>query len=384
MKIGLNLLYLLPGVVGGTETYAMGLMESLARLDRRSQYWLFLNQEASPWRMPRRIGWHIAACPVRASLRALRYAWEQWVLPRRAHDLGLDLLHSLGYVQPGRLGCKSVVTIHDLNFHNLGHLMSRTRRATLRYFVTQSAKQADHIITGSHFSKKQIVEVLGVPQEKITVTYYGAKPSRGEAWGCHELESRYGIRKPFILGLSSTSPHKNMANLVRAFALLRERIRGLQLVIAGHPPRQSGELQDTIRRERCAEGVVFTGYVPEPVLSGLYAHAEAFVLPSTYEGFGMPILEAFSHGAPVVCSNAAAIPEVAGDAAAYFEPGDPGAMAEAIAAVVEDQEVRERLVRMGSARVRRFTWDQTAQATLEVYRQVLEGEEVETELLEAV
>jgi len=266
-----------------------------------------------------------------------------------------------------------VVTIHDLNFYNIGHLMPRTRRLVLRYFVTRSARTADHVITVSEFSKEQIVELLGVLPEKVTVTYNTVKERPTYAVELEELERRYNVRQPYILGLSSPSPHKNIANLVRAFALLKQReAEKLRLVLAGHLPRGSTDLSRVLNDANVHDSVVFTGYVPDAVLPSLYAHAEALVFPSIYEGFGIPILEAFSYGTPVVCSKVAAIPEVAGDAAIYFDPHNIEEMADAIFAVLNNDALREELVSRGKARVQLFTWEKAAERTLAVYRRVLD------------
>lgn len=372
MRIGLNLLYLLPGIVGGTESYAIGLLEALARVSDSSQYRLFINRETSLCGRFRESEWHLVTCPVPASVRAIRYAWEQFVLPLQTRKYRLELLHSLGYVQPTRLPCKSVVTIHDLNFYNLGHLMSPTKRAALRYFVTLSARSADHIITVSEFSKRQIVKIMGIPPQKVTVTYNAVGHRVHQALPFETVSQQYGLRGPYILALSSFSPHKNLASLIKAFAILREKcFRELRLVVAGHPPRDKRSLELFVRDHRLLDAVVFTGYVQDDVLPTLYAHAEAFVFPSLYEGFGIPVLEAFLYGAPVACSNAAALPEIAGDAACYFDPTNVEEMADVISRLLHDETLRKSLVKRGKERVAQFTWEETARKTLEVYRQVL-------------
>ncbi len=373
MLVGLNLLFLVPNIVGGTETHALSLLRALAKVSDPRQYWLFINKETYTSGLVGEGGWHIVPSPVPARHRPVRYAWEQFVLPIQAKKLRLDLVHSLGYVQPLRLPCKSVVTIHDLNFYNIGHLMSWTRRAGLRYFVTRSAETADHIITVSEFSKGQIIELLGVPPEKVTVIYNAVNERLVAPAGPDELERDYGITRPYILGLSSPSPHKNIVGLVKAFEhLKRNGYKELRLVLAGHRPADKGKLDRTIRDSGLGNEILFTGYVPDRILAGLYAHAEAFVFPSTYEGFGIPILEAFSLGTPVVCSRAAAIPEVAGDAACYFDPFDPEDMASVISSVLSDTELRKRMVDRGKLRVRLFSWEKTAEQTLAVYQKVLE------------
>ncbi|MGI6775663.1 glycosyltransferase family 4 protein [Acetomicrobium sp.] len=374
MRIGLNLLFLLPGVVGGTESYAISLINALTRIDEQSEYFVFTNQESTNLSIPASKRINSVSCNVFATNRASRYAWEQLILPRKVKSLQIELLHSLGYVQPLRLPCKSVVTIHDLNFYNIGHMMSKTKRIALQFFVTRSAKAADHIITVSEFSKKQIVEILGVPPEIVTVTYNAMKERPYHLVEFEELKSKYNIRQPYIFGLSSPSPHKNIANLVWGFAHLKQRgANDLKLVLAGHLPKGSNDLTKALDdvNIRVREDIIFVGYVPDSVLPSLYSYADAFVFPSLYEGFGIPILEAFSCGTPVVCSKMAAIPEVAGDASIYFDPHNIEEMADAILKVLIDGSLRNELIERGKSRLKLFSWEKTAEQTLAVYKKVL-------------
>jgi glycosyltransferase involved in cell wall biosynthesis len=368
MKIGINLLFLLPKIVGGTETYAVSLLEALGRADRENEYAIFVNKEAAQWHVPEQPNFHKVVCPIHAKSRLLRYAWEQLILPLQAKRCGIDVMHSLGYVQPLRLPCKSVVTIHDMNFRNLGHAMSPAKRVALRYFVSRSARRADHILTVSEFSKSQIVDVLGVPPKKVTVTYNAPKTRGSSVASLEELTTHCGVRPPYVMGLSGLSPHKNMSTLIRAFSDLRERgFPDLQLVLVGHRPPGDQSTAGWMGSCGDSSGIVFTGYVADPVLASLYTHAALFVFPSLYEGFGIPVLEAFSCGVPVVCSNAAALPEVAGDAALLFEPRDARALADVMARVLTDGDLAGDLRERGRRRVELFSWAITARKTLEIY-----------------
>jgi len=372
MRIGLNLLFMLPGVVGGTETYASSLINALEKVDNESTYYVFVNRESASFALPSSRQFHRIVCRVRAARRPMRYSWEQLVLPAQVRKQRLDLLHSLGYVQPLRLRCKSVVTLHDLNYCNLGSSMPRTKRIALRYFVTRSAQVADHIITVSGFSKRQITDSLGIRPEKVTVTYNAVKKAPSNKASISEIGRRYGVVQPYILGLSSQSPHKNIEGLVRAFEAIKSRKNGgLKLVLAGHSPGNSGQLDRVIRAAGSCNDIILTGYVSEAVLAGLYSHAEVFVFPSTYEGFGIPVLEAFAHGTPVACSRVAALPEVAGNAAVYFDPLSTHEMASAVSEILSDGPLRQELIRRGSARVESFSWENTARKTLDIYKTIL-------------
>jgi glycosyltransferase involved in cell wall biosynthesis len=374
MRIGINLLYLLPGVVGGTETYAFSLLHALSKIDQRNEYIVFLNRESAELQLPTKSNFRKIICPVTARSRLLRYFWEQFVLPFQAGKYRLDLLHSLGYVQPLHLPCSSVVSIHDVNFHSSAPYLSRVKRVVLRFFVTQSARKADHVITISQASKNQIISVLGVPAEKVTVTHLAAKEARVHAVGFDVLCQRFHIQKPYILALSSLSPHKNMPALIEAFAIIREKCSVEErLVLAGHAPIGKGFLATFVEEKRLGSCVTFTGYVSDEVLASLYGNAELFVFPSLYEGFGIPILEAFTYGTPVALSNVASLPEVAGDAASYFNPQNTEEIAGTIIHMLQDKALQAKLVLKGKERAKLFTWESSARRTLETYEQVMKN-----------
>jgi len=371
MRIGINLLFLLPEIVGGTEIYSCSLLAALSQIDRQKEYFVFLNKESAKLKLPENPNFKRVVCAVPARFRAARYLWEQSVLPFQAKKYHLDLLHSLGYVQPLYLPCPSIVTIHDLNFYNLAPYFSSVKRTALRFFITRSAKKADHILTVSEFGKSQLEEILGIPRGKVTVTYNAVKERTMGALPFAELQQRYGILKPYILGLSSLSPHKNMTALIKAFVLVKEAgFTELQLVLAGHPPTDKSSLDALIKQTKLQDNVLFTGYVPDEVLPSLYAHAELFVFPSLYEGFGIPVLEAFTYGTPVASSSAASLPEIAGDSAVYFDPRNVEEMAEIIIRLLQDERLRDTLVAKGKERAKEFTWEKSARKTLEVYNRI--------------
>ncbi len=367
MRIGLDLLYLLPGVVGGTETYAAGLLQGLSQLGTGDEFFVFVNRESSEWKLPESTSFHRVVCPVRAASRARRYFYEQVVFPRLARECRLDVMHGLGYVIPLSCPHPSVVSILDIVYDNPGTIL---RRSVLRYFLSRSARRATRILTLSLNSKKQIVSRLGVPPEKIAVTYLAPKirgASSGTDW--FTLKSRLAIRDSYLLAVSSSSPHKNIPALIRAFHdVIRERSGPPQLVLAGHLPAQGTALRDLVASLGLEPHVVFTGYLTDGDLDLLYAHALFFVFPSLYEGFGLPVLEAMSHGTPVACSNAASLPEVAGDAAVLFDPRSPAEIQCALRDLLDSADLRATLARRSYDNVSRFSWRNTADETMRAYR----------------
>lgn len=374
MKIGLNLLYLIPGDVGGTETYARGLINGLTMVQPSSEFFLFLNREAADWPIPDTGNVHRVVCPVAAVRRWKRYGFEQFRLPRLVRDYGVDVLHSLGYVAPLRCPCPSIVTVHDLNYRAFGDQMPWARRMTLEFFVKHSVRRADRVITESTFSADEILQAFGVPKERVTVIYAAAEPARtapGATPVCAPFA--HGIQPPYIVAFSSRSPNKNIPRLIEAFAQARES-RGLahQLVLVGH-----GITDAEGAARGCGDGGVwFTGYLPDDASRAVLANADMLAFPSVYEGFGLPILEAMAAGVPVVCSNRGSLPEVAGDAAVLFDPFSTQDMADKLAEVAGNPTLRAALVRRGWENLKRFSWEKTAQQTLEMYRDVLAAREL--------
>ncbi len=371
MKIGINLLYLLPGVVGGTETYAAGLLQGLAEIDRQNEYVVFMNRESEHWPLPQGEHFRRVVCPVHAASRAARYLFEQLRLPRLLGRHRIDVVHSLGYVGPLIAPCPAVVTLHDLNFMALSHPMPAARRAALRFFAVQCARRAERVITISAFSRGEICRVLNLDPGKVTAIHLGAlrtgaSPAAG-AWP--ELTGRYGIREPYVVAFGGRTLNKNIPRLIRAFALLRDAVPH-SLVLVGHIPADVDLAAETAElRER----IIVTGYVPEGDVFPLLSRAELFVLPSLYEGFGLPALEAQQAGVAVACSTAGSLPEVAGEGAVYFDPESVEGMAAVMRRCLADAPLRSRLVRNGRENVARFSWNRTAEETAAVYREAFAG-----------
>ena len=366
IRVGINLLYLLPGIVGGTEVYAAGLLAGLAQIDSENEYAVFVNRESATWPLPNMSNFARVVCPVWATSRWQRYFFEQVHLPHLLKQRRIDCVHSLGYVAPLFPPCASVVTIPDLNYRAFGDRMPTVKRWALEFFIKQSVQHANHVITISEFSRRQILSALGISPSKITTTLLGTIQYYGTIrWTCDGSSRRYGIDKPYVIAFSSSSPNKNIPRLVQAFIQAR-RDYGLphQLVLVGHKPH------DELTNELGA--VVLTGYLDESSKQALLAGAEMLVFPSTYEGFGLPVLEAQQVGVPVACSTAASLPEVAGDGAEFFDPHSTEAIAQTIARCLLDDKLRMELRLRGQENLKRFSWEKTASQTLAIYKHVLD------------
>jgi glycosyltransferase involved in cell wall biosynthesis len=368
MKIGINLLYLLPGVVGGTETYAAGLLHGLAEIDRRNEYVVFVNRESESWPLPGVVNFTRVVCPVWAAGRASRYLFEQVRLPRLLAKHQIDVVHSLGYVGPLAAPCPSVVTIHDMNYIRLRRIIPGVKRASLRFFSIQSARRANHVITISDFSKKEICGTIKLDPGKITVTHLGTMRNGplNSSGNWMELTRRYRIRAPYVVAFGGRTLNKNIPYLIRAFALLKGAFPH-SLVLIGHIP---SDVDLAIESEGIQDRMTITGYVPQEHVPSLLSHADLFVLPSLYEGFGLPVLEAQQAAVAVACSTVGSLPEVGGDGALYFDPTSVEHIAGTIRRCLSDAKLRSHLILKGRANLSRFSWDRTARETLSVYQDV--------------
>lgn len=366
MRIGLNLLYLLPGQVGGTETYATELMRSLDLISQDDDYLVFVNAESADFQIPASPRFRKIICGVRASNRVKRYLYEQFVLPFLVQWHRVDVLHSMGYVGPAVLLKKHLITIHDANFVRLSWLMGPVKRRVYGLMARLSAKTCHHIVTDSSFSKEELAECLGVPRTKMTVVHLGA-PAMGES-----RDARPGHPappRPYVLVLGGGSRHKNIRPFVEAFTRVQDRFPH-NLVIAGRLSDSFDDAPEILGLIQSGR-IRITGFLQEADLDATYRGADLFVFPTLYEGFGLPLLEAQVRGVPVLCSRVASLPELGGDSVAYFDPSSIEDMAAKLADLLQNPEAMKDLVERGHGNVHRFTWEQAATRTRTLYRHLL-------------
>ena len=299
---------------------------------------------------------------------------EQILVPRRSRNT--DLLHVPHFNAPLLHRGPLIVSIMDVI-----HLSSpayRNHWTTLAYakpMLHAAARKADHIVTISAYSKSQIVELLGIPDSKITVIPCGvsddftAHHTSSESFDAAEV---LGIPGPFLLYVGNLKPHKNVSTLLRAFAQLRtEKHLPHSLLIVGDDPRWKPAIFDECCRLGIWDSTFIVPYVSQALLPSIYAAADLLVMPSTLEGFGLPVLEAMACGTPVVASHAASLPEVAGDAALYFDPAVPEELAVQIEWVLHSSDLRACLRRKGLQRAKQFTWQECARRHITLYNHLL-------------
>ena len=364
MRIGINLLYLLPEIVGGTETYAAGLLHGLAQIDKKNEYFVFVNNESAEWFIPQVPNFNRVICSVKAIKRNRRYFFEQFRLPNLLKEKKIDLVHSLGYVGPFFSPCPAIVTVPDLNYMMIGYTMPLYKRYLLHYISSQAARRAKAVITISNYSKSAICNKLNIPSEKIFVTLLGPRSNDADVSMSNlgNIKDRYGITGSYMVAFGGRALHKNIPRLLQAFVGLN-KVFPCKLLLVGHVPANVVAMD-------LSEDVITTGYVPAEHVLPLLRGAEVFILPSLYEGFGLPVLEAQQAGVPVVCSNAGSLPEVAGEGALFFNPNSIEDLEEKLTRVMGDQDLKETLRKKGLNNVKRFSWGKTALDTLTVYNQV--------------
>ncbi len=371
MHVGLNLVFLVPGETGGMETAARSLVPALVAAAPEVRFTAFVNREAAeagggPWGevVP------AVAVPVRARNRIEWVRGEQQLLPGLARRAGCDLVHSLGSTAPAWGRFRRVVTIHDLIYLRFPEAHFGLRALGMRALVPLAAHRSHRVIADSAATRDDLVALLRVPAGRVDVVPLAAPVRRAEPTPEGELRARLGLGdRTLLLSASAKRPHKNLARLLDAHALL-EAPRPL-LVLPGYPTEHEAQLRERARALDVAEDVRFLGWLADADLEGLYVASAASVFPSLYEGFGLPVLEAMRRGLPVACSRRGSLAEVAGSAARSFEPEDPAQIAAAVRAILSDSGEAARLAEAGRAQAARFTWATTARACLASYRRAL-------------
>ncbi len=376
MHVGLNLVFLVPGETGGMEVAARELIPELIEAAPDVRFTAFVNREAAaakdgPWGelLP------AVTVPVNARNRVQWVRGEQLLLPRLAARGGVDLVHSLASTAPARGRFRRVVTVHDLIYARFPEAHAGIRDLGMRVLVPLAVRRSDRVIVDSHSTRSDLIELLGTPAERIDVVPLGiGATARGAPLPERELRERLRLgERPVALSLSAKRPHKNLLALIGALALIDAERRPL-LVLPGYPTEHEAQLRERARSLGVEGDVRFLGWLGGEEFEGLWRVARAFVYPSLYEGFGLPVLEAMARGVPVACSNASSLPEVAGEAALLFDPHEERAIAAALERLLSDPAEAERLRARGLERARQFTWERTARLTLQSYGRALGGD----------
>ena len=311
----------------------------------------------------------------RVKVNVLERHWWAAGLPRYIKRRGLDLFHGTNYDIPLWKRCPTVLTIHDLSLllHPETHEAKRVRRGLRRFPLM--ARAATEIVTPTESVRREVIERLRVPREKVAAvpeaarSIFGPLPPGRTA----EARKRLGVEDDFLLFVGTIEPRKNLPGLISAYEeVVRAARPSPQLVIVGRKGWLTDELFVRLRKSGLAERVRFTGYLPDADLCALYSSCRVFVYPSLYEGFGLPPLEAMACGAPVVASRIPSITEVTGAAACLVAPESVVELARAINTLLADEQARRQLSAAGLKRAAEFSWEKTARLTREVYARACE------------
>lgn len=372
LRVALNLVYLVPGEVGGMETYARELVPRLAAREDLELTCL-VNREAAeagdgPWGEV----CAMEVVPVRARNRIEWVRGEQWFVPRIAARIAADIVHSLASTAPLHGRQVRVTTIHDLNYLLVPEAHFGLRAYGMRVLVPAAARRSHRIIVDAASTREDLRRHLGIAPEKVDVVPLAAEVDR-DAPPTAEPELRRRLRlggRSVALSPGAKRPHKNALRVLEALAVLPAHERPV-LVVTGYPTPHEAELRERATALGVGGDVRFPEHLGASDLEGLYRLAALVVLPSKYEGFGLPVLEAMVRGVPVVTSRASSLPEVAGDAALLVDPDDVRGIAGAIARVLADAGLGERLAAAGRERAGAFSWERTAALTRDSYVRAL-------------
>ncbi len=374
--IGLNLVFLVPGETGGMEVYARELIPALLAAAPQLRFTAFVSREAAaasdgPWGelLP------AVTVPVHARNRVQWVLGEQTLLVPLAVRARVELLHSLASTAPLWGPFRRVTTVHDLIYARHPEAHSGLRDRGMRMLVPAAVRRSERVIAISQSTRSDLIELLGTRPDRIDVVPNGlGSVRRASPMAEPQTRARFELgEREVVLSLSAKRPHKNLLALISALALIPAERRPL-VVLPGYPTWHEQELRERAASAGVLADVRFPDWVSGSELEGLWALARAFVFPSLYEGFGLPVLEAMARGVPVACSNTSSLPEIAGDAALLFDPREERAIAAAIETLLAlEAGARARVRERGIARAQQFTWERTARATLDSYARALGG-----------
>lgn len=359
MRIAIDARMIRQGSMHGIARYVYQLLQGLRVGASRHDFYVIINKGSPLEHME----WpsHLHLVNANSPWISVR---EQRELPQILKRLKVDLFHAPSFVGPVFVPCAMVMTIHDLNHMVLPQFYTLFHQMYYQIVVQRSIKRSKYILTVSKFSKKEIVRTLALDPDKIFVTYNGVsedyKPVEDKFY-LEYVRDIYGLPERFIFCVSNNKPHKNVHQLVRAYCYSNVAI---PLVLACPTDANLIRIAENYGKKHL---VYFSKFIEEQHLPAVYSLTDLFVYPSTYEGFGLPPLEALACGAPVVVARSSSLPEVVGDNAIFANPFDYKAIAAALESGVYDEVLREQLKKKGLGHAKSFSWDQMIEKTIQVY-----------------
>ncbi|MCB8982268.1 MAG: glycosyltransferase family 4 protein [Ardenticatenaceae bacterium] len=298
---------------------------------------------------------------------------QQWQIPKLLREIGADLYHSPYYLMPYRTGIPTLLTFYDLIPQRFPQYVSPRARLLTSLLTRLALRAADQVVAISQFTRKDALAAYPLAAEKVTAVPLAADPhfQPQPAAEIDRIRTTYQLPPTYALYLGINKPHKNLVNLLLAWNMLTEQLpEAPPLVIAGAWDKRYPEAKETAAALNLTSHITFLGPVAEEDLPGLYSGAELFVFPSQYEGFGLPVIEAMACGTAVACARTSSLPEVGGEAAAYFDPTQPEEITAVLHHLLTDNAARERRRTLGQKQAQLFSWEKTAVETLALYRQL--------------
>lgn len=373
MRIGINARYL-QNTYSGITVYLLNLLLNLKRIDTQNEYTLFFGSGKNLPEDIRKFQYNYDIPGIAANNQLLKIMWAHLYLPGAIKKRKIDIFHETSFVAPIIKTCPLITTVYDLAYLYTPESFTCRNRLYFKALLAKSIKKSNFIIATSINTKKDIIDNFPHCADKIKVVYGGVdarlKPVTDKEVTA-KIKELYKIKKDFILAVSLISPRKNLTALIKAWKLLRtERKLDVQLVISG----RKGWLYEEVFKEAASwmpnNDIIFCGHVSDEHLLYLYNAAAVFAYPSLYEGFGLPILEAMACGCPVVSSNTSSMPEVCGDAALLVDPKNISEISQALYKIFSDASLRRDLIKKGFEQAKKFSWQNTAQQTIQAYNQI--------------
>ena len=346
----------------GIGRYTYHLIENLARVDHVNQYEILIPAGSHDFKPSLNVQYRLIRLPV-----FKRRVWEQ-LAPLLVGNY--DLLHFPYDSCIGLKRGKFVVTLHDAKPILFPAVTNRRNwKQTLKDMIAQNPfEKIDHVITVSECSRRDLIEQMGIPEDRITVIYQGVDLKKFSP-SISELGNRLDYM-PYVLCVAGTDPTKNVKSLIEAFSKLVPEIRNRHHLVLVGDVQKNKELQQCVQERGIEKRTIFTGVVSDAQLAELYQQASVFVFPSLYEGFGLPVLEAMACGCPVITSNTSSLPEVVGSAGMLVNPCDREELIEALTKVLTDTELTNILRRSGREQAEKFSWEHTARKTADLYERI--------------
>ncbi|MGC2661555.1 MAG: glycosyltransferase family 1 protein [Bryobacteraceae bacterium] len=365
MKVGVNALYLLPGAVGGTEIYLRQLLRAIAQEDRENEYLVFTNRETGADLVPASPRFYYCPQELSAAFRPARILYEQLRLPARLKQERVDVLFNPGFTTPCFCGIPMVTVFHDLQHIRHPEHFKRVDLPFWQLLLWVAAKRSRRLIADSEATRNDILQhYRGVPPEHIVTIHLGVEEE------FFRLARQIDDVSPYLLCVSTLHPHKNIERLLHVFQKIHGNRPTLRLVLPGVRGFNTERIEQLVETLQLASAVTITGWIPREELYRLYSGATLFVYPSTFEGFGLPVLEAMAARVPVACSAIPPLKEIAGDAALFFDPASESEIQSAIERLLDEPLAAQDLVSRGNIRARQFSWATTARKTVDVLRSV--------------